>query len=418
MWGAGRLQSRGATSMVVFWTVAAVMALAVAALMVQSLRRGDAPDVLAQSRDADVYRDQLTEIDRDRLRGVVPPEEAERLRAEVARRLLAADGRNELERARGPVLPAAVLAAVIVAGGGFWGYLSLGAPGYPDLPLSARLAMAEEIRAARPTQVAAEAAAPVQPQAEAPPEFMALMNDLRQKVSERPDDLQGHRLLADNEARLGNFAAARVAQERVIALQDGAAPGADHVLLARYMIAAAGGTVSPEAEAALVEGVRRNEDDPDGLFFLGIARLQAGRPDLAFRVWRQYVQVAPPDSPWQAEVRGRIGDLAMLAGVPYDLPPLPGGSPGPDADALAAAAGMSPEDRAEMVRGMVDRLGERLATEGGTAQDWAQMIRALGVLEDRDRAAAIWAEAQTVFADRAEDLGIVRAAAREAGLAE
>jgi cytochrome c-type biogenesis protein CcmH len=403
--------------MVVFWTVAAVMAVAVAALLMLALRRGDAEGALPEARDSDVYRDQLSEIDRDRARGTIPVEEAERLRAEVARRLIAAEGMGSTGHARGPIWPAAVMAAVIVGAGGFWGYLTLGAPGYPDLPLSARLAMAEDIRAARPAQAEAEAAAPARPPAEAPPEFVALMNELRTKVAERPDDLQGHRLLADNEARLGNFVAARVAQERVIALQAGEAPAADHILLARFMIAAAGGAVSPEAEAALTEGVRRDEADPDGLFFLGIARLQSGRPDLAFRVWRQYLQVAPADSPWQAEVRGRIGDLAMLAGVPFEVPPLPALA-GPTAEDMAAAAAMSPEDRAEMVRGMVDRLGTRLATEGGTAEEWAQMIRALGMMGDADRAAAVWTEAQGVFEGRATDLETVRTAAREAGLTE
>lgn len=401
--------------MAVFWAVTAAMAVAVAVLLVLSLRRGPAAGGLAESRDADVYRDQLAEIDRDQARGTVPTEEAERLRAEVARRLIAADGRGARQAAQGPVWPAAALAALVVGAGGFWGYLTLGAPGYPDLPLSARLAMAEEMRAARPAQAEAEAAAAAPPPADVPADFMALMTELRAKVAERPDDLTGHRLLAENEARLGNFAAARAAQERVIALQGEAAPAADHVTLARFMIAAAGGAVSPEAEAALTEALRRDESDADGLFFLGIARLQSGRPDLAFRVWRHYLQVAPADSPWQPEVRARIGELAALAGVRFDpLPPLPG----PDAGDVAAAADMAPEDRAAMVRGMVDRLGSRLATQGGTAQEWAQMIRALGVLQDRDRAAAIWAEARTVFAGRQAELDLVAAAAREAGLEE
>jgi cytochrome c-type biogenesis protein CcmH len=44
------------------------------------------------------------------------------------------------------------------------------------------------------------------------------MERLRTTVAERPDDVQGQRLLARNEAALGNYAAARAAQERVVAL--------------------------------------------------------------------------------------------------------------------------------------------------------------------------------------------------------
>ena len=73
--------------------------------------------------------------------------------------------------------------------------------------------------------------------------------------------------------------------------------------------------------------------------------------------------------------------------------------------------------RQAMIRGMVDGLAERLATEGGPAEDWARLIRALGVLGDTDRARAIWDEARTVFADT-PGLPTVQAAAEAAGLNE
>ena len=47
-----------------------------------------------------------------------------------------------------------------------------------------------------------------------------------------------------------------------------------------------------------------------------------------------------------------------------------------------------------------------------------QDFAALGVLGETDRAAAIWAEAQTVFADRPDALATVRAAAEQAGVAQ
>ncbi|MFN3970533.1 MAG: c-type cytochrome biogenesis protein CcmI [Gemmobacter sp.] len=412
----------GMETMSLFWAAAAAMTLMTAVLLVLAVRRGGDAQVPSSARDADVYRDQLAEIERDRARGVIAPDEAERMRAEVARRLIAADGRigGTALTARGPFWPAAGIAAVLVVGGGVWGYLHLGAPGYPDLPLSARFAMAEEMRAARPSQEASEAGAPALAMPAAPADFVGLMAQLREKVAQRPDDLTGHRLLADYEARLGNMVAARLAQARVIEIQKGAAPAPDFVLLARYMMAAAGGTISPEAEAALIEALRRDEDEPDALFFYGIARMQTGRPDLGFRAWAQYLRVAPPDSPWQDEVRARIADLAAIAGERF-TPPAPRAgaeAPGPDAAAMAAAEAMSPEERAQMVRGMVDQLGERLAREGGTAEDWARMIRALGVLGETARARAIRDEARATFAGRSADLALVEAAARDAGAGE
>lgn len=92
--------------------------------------------------------------------------------------------------------------------------------------------------------------------------------------------------------------------------------------------------------------------------------------------------------------------------------------PGPDADAMAAAADMTPEDRAAFVRSMVDQLQDRLATEGGSAEEWARLISALGVLGDTEQAGAIHAEAQARFADQPGALALIDAAAAEAGLGE
>ena len=55
--------------------------------------------------------------------------------------------------------------------------------------------------------------------------------------------------------------------------------------------------------------------------------------------------------------------------------------------------------------------------EGGPAQDWAQLIVALGVLGDQQRAAAIWDEAQTVFAASPDAIAVLRGAAESAGVA-
>ena len=69
-----------------------------------------------------------------------------------------------------------------------------------------------------------------------------------------------------------------------------------------------------------------------------------------------------------------------------------------------------------MVRGMVEGLSDRLATQGGAPEEWARLIQALGVLGETDRAEAIWTEAAEVFAGDAAALATVTAAAEQAGL--
>jgi cytochrome c-type biogenesis protein CcmH len=60
---------------------------------------------------------------------------------------------------------------------------------------------------------------------------------------------------------------------------------------------------------------------------------------------------------------------------------------------------MAPTDRQEMIVGMVDQLSERLGNEGGSVEEWGQLIRALTVLGRNNQAKAIFDEAHTVFED-------------------
>ncbi|NHX27453.1 c-type cytochrome biogenesis protein CcmI, partial [Escherichia coli] len=183
---------------------------------------------------------------------------------------------------------------------------------------------------------------------------------------------------------------------------------------AELMILAADGYISPQAEAALNQALGRDRSNDTALFYAGLLYARTGRPDIAFNVWRALLEQSSPDDPWEPIVRQGIEELAFLAGVDY-TPPAPRG---PSAEDIEAAGEMSEADRQDMIRGMVDRLSDRLANQGGSPEEWAQLIGALGVLGDTDRAAAIWAEAQTVFATRTDALDTVRAAAQAAGVAQ
>jgi cytochrome c-type biogenesis protein CcmH len=287
------------------------------------------------------------------------------------------------------------------------------------MPLVARLEDAAERRATRPGQAQAEAGRPAAPDPSASGEFLELMERQRATVAERPSDLDGHRLLARNEAGLGNFAAAHAAQKRVLEILGPAATARDWADYGDLLVLAAGGYVSPEAEAAFEEALSRDPANGTARYYLGSMHLQTGRPDLAFRIWQAQLREGPPDAPWIGPIRAQIEQAAAQAGIDYSLPPAPDGAapPGPSAADVEAAEGMSPAERMQMIEGMVSGLSERLATTGGPPEDWARLIRAYGVLGRRERAAAIWAEAQQVFEDEVARLPILRAA-RDAGVAQ
>ncbi len=419
------------TQLILFWLIVAGFGGFAALTLWRAASRGGAadPDGTADMR---LYRGQLAGIDRDRARGVIADDEAGRLRTEIARRLLDADRR--VAAAGGSAGPGArwPVAAAVAAAMGLTvaGYLWLGAPGYPDLPIAERIARAAEIAATRPGQVTAQGPAPALRDPDSPQDA-ALIAKLRDAVAARPDDLQGHLLLAEQESALGNAIAAAGAQARAVTLMGDAATARDHAVLSDLYVRAAGGYVSPEAEAAARAALARDAGNGTARFYIGLAEAQTGRPDLAFAIWRDLLESSPPAAPWVPVIRDRIGFLAAASGVDYAPPDMPQAEaaapgaaapgaqgPGPTAGDVAAAAGMSPEDRQAMIRGMVQGLADRLATEGGPASDWARLIAALGVLGETDRARAIWTEAKGVFAASPDDLAAVTAAARQAGVAE
>jgi cytochrome c-type biogenesis protein CcmH len=403
--------------MIAFWIAAGGMGLAILALFLLALIRARGEIASAAEYDLKVYRDQLAEIDRDLARGTLPPDEADRQRTEVSRRLLEADRARKAgdtsASTRGIVVAGALILAII--GSSYWVYTRLGAPGYPDLPLAARLAMSDELRANRAPQAEMEAAAAAARPAPAEPdaEFAQLMDQLRAAVADRPDDQRGLELLASNEARLGNLPEARAAQEQLIRLKGDAATADDHAALAELMIMAAGGLVSAEAEAELAQALTIDATNGTARYYYGLMAAQVGRFDRTFGMWEPLLRDSPPDAPWIAPIRAQIADVAARAGIEYTLP---AALPGPDADALTAAGEMSEEDRQAMVEGMVAQLGERLATEGGTVEEWARLISSLAVLNRMDEAAAIYAEALEVFDGSPSQRSFLREAALNAGL--
>jgi cytochrome c-type biogenesis protein CcmH len=400
----------------VFWIISGGLTLGIAGLMLHGLLRGTGEDVTGAASDVSVYRDQLDEVARDQARGVLSDTEAEAVRLEVSRRLLEADKRATdaaVVKDGGRTLAMVLIPMAMLVGGAAL-YMWIGAPGYRDLPLDTRLAEIEAAIADRPSQSEAEelAASNLPQVAEVDPDFLELMTRLRAAIESRPDDEPGLLLLARNEARLGNFVAAREAQEHLLTVKGERVSARDLSVAIELMTYAAGGYLSPEAEVYLRRLLEIEPQNGEGRYFLGLLHAQNGRPDLAFPVWRRLLEESNPNAPWLPVILNDIENLARAAGVNYTPPPVAG----PDAGAIAAAEDMTPEDRQEMIQGMVEGLASRLAEDGGTPDEWAQLIRALSVLGDEQRARAVYAEAKQVFGASEDAMTIIFRAGIDTGL--
>jgi len=316
---------------------------------------------------------------------------------------------------------ALVLAAIGLAMVGALGlYRVLGAPGYPDLPIATRIALIEAARADRPGQAEAEAAQPNTTRVDENPRRAAMVAELRATVDADPDATEELGLLAIEEARLGNFIAARIAQERLIAALGGEANAGQYMDLAEIQFLAAGGYVSPETETLLQQVLRRAPGNGGAQYYTGLMFAQQGRPDLAYRIWRALLADSEPGDLWIGPIRTQIEAVAALAGKPVSIEdlaqPPDQDLPGPTAAEIAAATAQGSGAGDTQLETMAAGLAERLANLGGPPQDWAQLILAYLTLEQPGSARSVYDQALIVFAGSDVALALIRDAG--AGLEE
>ncbi|MBT9382296.1 c-type cytochrome biogenesis protein CcmI [Pseudooceanicola sp. CBS1P-1] len=414
----------------IFWLVTLALALAVAAILARAaLSRREVPAQPAEAQEIEVYRAQLAEVERDLSRGALPASEAERVRTEISRRLLAADGAlrkaGTAQVIRGPGRGWAIGGGIVVILVAVGIYVVVGVPGYPDMPRSSRIAAAKTALAALPTQAEAEKRGgdTIQtPEPDVSADYLALMTKLREAVKEHPDDLRGQRLLARNEAALGHFAAAHQAQAQVIRLEGDKASGQDYAEYADMLILSAGGLISNEASGALQDALKRDPSNGTATYYTGLLMAQTGRPDIAFKLWDGLLRRSPDSAPWVPSIRARLPQLAEMAGENrYQLPPLKtqdDTAPNPSADDIADMQKLSPEERTARIQGMVSGLEERLTSDGGSVGEWVRLITSLGVLGQKERAQKAYDQALQAFAGQDDSLVLLNQAAQTAGVSQ
>lgn len=389
--------------MLTFYLIAGAVAVVCMALIVRPLVSGPGEAQDAAASDTQVFKDQLAEIERDLTRGTIQPAEAEGARIEVSRRLLAAAQRAD---ARNSIRPAPQGISGMVAGLSLIGvpalaaalYLGLGAPGYQDIPLAGRTTAGQSVATGQPapnrmTQAEAEAEVagnlPPAPDASDDEEYRTLVAQLEQTIAERPDDAQGHQLLANGLMRLGRWSEAAATYKRLIDILGPGATADMHATRAEALVLAAAGYVSPEAETEIRRALEIAPSLPIGRYYAGLALRQAGRLDDAITVWEGLRRDSPADAPYLEWLNMMLAETVQARGGPS--------IPGPNQADMAAANDMSPEDRNDMIEGMVARLAARLDEQGGSPDEWAQLISSYAVLDQQPKAMAALEQALAAY---------------------
>ncbi len=365
----------------VFWILLALLTAAVVLVVIAPMARPAGAFSVPSGEETRVYRDQLSELDRDRERGLIGGEEADAARAEIGRRLLAA---AHAPADTGKPRPAAnrlvaLMTVVAVPAIALPLYLLIGQPDMPDAPLAERL-------------TSAPAAGNV----------ADLVGRVEKHLAANPDDLSGWRVIAPIYARLGRLDDAVKAWGRLVAAGE-----TDAATLENYgagLVDTNDGIVSPEAQSVLARAVAADPERPRARFYYAEGLRQAGAFEEALRQVDELIRRSPADAPWLETAREKRREILAALKQPADTPEPP----------TLPASGVN----SAAIEGMVDGLAARLAAEPGDRDGWIRLMRSNMVLGRNDKAKAALADARKAFADDAEALAAIDAAAAEFGITQ
>jgi len=350
----------------IFWFVAiAVTAIACAALLYAG--RGRVVNAgAAEAADTNShFRLVLAGIDADLASGKIGADEAVGAKGELAREMLRTKSDTApvfRDMGQGTLLVGIVGAAVLALGA----YALLGSPDMPSQPLSSRADVAAQNM-----------------------DIETAIARIEGQLATDPDDLRGWTVLAPALTEVGRYADAANAYGRVIALS---APTAQLLTdRAEALLLAADGQGSDEAMDLLRQAVALDPRHAQSRLYLAAELTRTEQYDEAARYWQAAIDLSQGDEPWLQAARQGLA-VAQNDGV----------------DTTAT-------DQAEMIRGMVESLSARLYADGGSIEQWAQLVRSYVVLGDLPNAQIAYDRAVAAY-PAAFDRGDLDSLALGAGL--
>jgi cytochrome c-type biogenesis protein CcmH len=273
--------------------------------------------------NAEVYREQLAELEREYAQGTLSAQSYQQTRDELTRRLL-----EDVQSPRVPGVAAAVMApsrwvrttlasfVVVIPVATLLAYGVLGQPAGLD---PAALAQSEPHEAVDPKKMA------------------EMVEKLERRLLEDPNQLQGWVMLGRVRRAMGQFEAAGQAYAKALALSSD-----DDVAIERAEVLAQAKQGSFEGEPwKIIEAVlRANPDQLSALLLAGSAAYSEGRYEHALKHWQRARTLMAADAPdlppleeALAQVRGKLGLAASAAPATPQVSQAPATTASPSASA-------------------------------------------------------------------------------------
>lgn len=351
-----------------FWFIAiAVTAIACAALFYAAGGRTVNVTEPESANSNSHFRQVLAGIDADLAAGKLGEAEAKAAKSELAReiiRLKAESGKAAAagDLGRTPLLVG--LAGIVVLA--FAIYAALGNPDLPSQPLAGR------------TDIASQSL-----------DLDTAVARIEQQLAANPGDVRGWAVIAPAYTEMGRFADAARAYRQVIELS-GVTPKLQ-TSLAEALLLQANGAGSTEAMSLLREAADGDPTDPLPRLYLAAELTRTGDYAQAAQAWQNALALSKGDEPWLAAAQ------QGLAVAQND------GAAGPTSG------------ESEMIAQMVGGLADRLASQGGSVEEWMQLVRAYLVLGDKAKAQTAYDDAVAAY-PKAFDRGELDTIALDAGL--
>ena len=281
-----------------------------------------------------IYRDQLAEIERERTGGALSEDEAAAARLEIERRILAADAAAKTTAAPVDALHRLLPPALALAIPllALGLYLKVGHPGVPAAPF---------VAGAKPPAEQLDVA--------------QMVARARARVAAEPNN-------ADAQSALGE----------ALTLE-------------------ADGTITPAAVEAFNKALALQPGDARSLYYLGLHDAQSGDSAAALKRWQELEAKSPPNAPFLPMLRAEMARVAQAAGLPAGTT-----MPQPSREQQEAMAALTPEQRQQAIRGMVEGLAARMKETPQDRGGWLRLANAWKVLGENAGAVDAYAKADAL----------------------
>jgi cytochrome c-type biogenesis protein CcmH len=292
-------------------------------LLLPFRRRPASADFSRRQLNAAIYRDQFTELERDRATGALAQNDYEVARGELQRRLLedndnAADAGEPAAASR--ALP--VTLALAMSLGVMLLYLALGNPAALNPPPPEQSFTADDIE--------------------------RMVSNLAAKLEKEPDNLQGWAMLARSYKAMGRIPSALNAFERASQLVE-----TNATLLVDYADALASSPAGFNAKVvSLVDkALKLDPANAQALWLRGTAAFETGKFSAAATDWQRLLALLEPGSEDARTVEANIAEAQAKGGLPAVRQKV-----GTGGTAKVAAAGAFIKGRVELAAGLAGKV--------------------------------------------------------------